>query len=80
MTTPAEQLLSDVRVARELPSPSTARFIRQTARVSQSAMARALEVDRTTLARWEAGAMKPRPAQMRRWSDLLAALQREMAS
>jgi transcriptional regulator with XRE-family HTH domain len=78
--TAAQDLLDEVRLVHHMPAPNTARFIRQAARVSQTRMATALGVDRTTLSRWEAGTMQPRAAQRRRWAELLAALQREVAA
>lgn len=77
MTTEAEALIAEVRKDRTMRHH--ARSIRVQARVTQSRMATALGVDRTTLARWEAGTMQPRPAQRQRWQELLDQLEREVA-
>ena len=78
--TAVDELLAEVRATRDLPAPAAAREIRRAAHVTQARMAEALGVDRTTLARWEAGAMRPRPAQRARWSELLLQLEREVAA
>lgn len=75
-----EDLLAEVRNVRRSPSPDAARLIRRAAKVTQERMAQALGVDRTTLARWEAGTMHPRPAQRDAWHALLAQLEREVAA
>jgi DNA-binding transcriptional regulator YiaG len=72
-------LLDEVRAARSLPAPETARLIRRAARISQSRLAKAVGVDRTTLARWEAGSTCPRGAQRIRYAELLADLEREIS-
>lgn len=73
-------LIEEVRRARHLPSPETARLIRLSARVSQQRMAAELGVDRVTLSRWESGASRPRDAKRAKWADLLDALQRELSA
>lgn len=73
-------LLEEVRQARLLLDPATARSIRESAGVSQSRLAQEVGVDRTTLIRWEAGTTTPRGAQRSRYLELLDGLQREMAS
>ncbi len=73
-------LLEEVRASRRLPPPETARWIRKAARVSQTRMARELGVDRVTLAKWEAGAMQPRPAHRASWAALLDELQQELTA
>lgn len=77
MTTEAEALLAEVREDRTMRE--RARAVRVQARVTQSRMATALGVDRTTLVRWETGTMQPRPAQRQRWRELLDQLEREVA-
>lgn len=80
MTDSTHDLLAEVRAARDLPSPEMARLIRRAAGVSVARMAQALEINRTTLFRWETGEMQPRAAQRARYGQLLAELQREVAS
>lgn len=76
-----EALIAEVREsAKQLPAPATARWIRRAARVSQSRLAQAVGVDRTTIARWEAGACEPRGVQRSRYADILEALQKELAA
>ncbi|MDO3396993.1 helix-turn-helix transcriptional regulator [Nocardioides sp. SOB44] len=79
MTTAMEGLLAEVRRARELTTGPTAREIRRAAGLTQERLAAALGVDRTTLARWEAGTSRPRPAELATWVDLLDALRQEVA-
>lgn len=75
---PVEDLVSEVRMRRRL-SPDVARTIRRRAGVTQARMAQALEIDRTTLARWEAGTIRPPAAQQERWTQLLERLEQEVA-
>ncbi|MDZ5662364.1 helix-turn-helix transcriptional regulator [Nocardioides sp. S-58] len=73
-------LLAELRAAREMPSPEVARQIRLAAKLPQARMARALGVNRSTLARWEGGTMQPRVEKRALYAGLLAELQREIAS
>jgi DNA-binding transcriptional regulator YiaG len=77
---PIEQLVAEVRTARAGFSPEEARRIRLTASISQARVADAMDVDRTTIARWESGDMRPRGEQWTRYQRLLAELQREVQS
>lgn len=78
MNAEVEQLVSEVRRVRELTK--SARKIRADAGLTQQRLADALGVDRTTLARWETGATRPHPAQLKRWTEILDALRLEEAS
>jgi DNA-binding transcriptional regulator YiaG len=77
MTAAVEGLLAEVRRARELTTSPTARDIRRAAGVTQERLALALGVDRTTLARWESGTTRPRPAELAAWVEALDALRQE---
>jgi DNA-binding transcriptional regulator YiaG len=79
MTNPLDQLLRDVRVARELPPPLEARAIRECAGVSISRLAKTLAVHRSTLSRWENGLTAPRSSVRASYAAALAALQSELA-
>jgi transcriptional regulator with XRE-family HTH domain len=73
-------LIEEVRAAKTLPPPGTARTIRIANGVTQQRLAAAIGVDRTTLARWEAGTSKPRARQRARYAEVLAALEKEMTA
>jgi DNA-binding transcriptional regulator YiaG len=79
MTADVQGLLAEVRRARELTTVPVARDIRRAAGLTQERLALALGVDRTTLARWEAGSSRPRPAELAVWVDALEALRQEVA-
>lgn len=67
-------LIEQVRLARRLPAPAIAKAIRQAAGVSQSAVADELAVHRVTVARWESGDRRPQGDLLRRYVELLDAL------
>jgi DNA-binding transcriptional regulator YiaG len=54
------KFIDEVRIAKRLPPPAAARAIRESAGVSQAALAAQLGVARLTVSRWEAGTRKPR--------------------
>jgi transcriptional regulator with XRE-family HTH domain len=62
----------------KLPPAQVARFIRRSAGLTQTSVAAALGVDRTTLARWESGKSKPRVPSRAKYADLLARLEKEL--
>jgi DNA-binding transcriptional regulator YiaG len=68
------ELAEEVRAARRLPAPTMARAIRIAADVSQERIAAELGVHRVTVARWEAGARRPRGQLRLRYAGLLAEL------
>jgi transcriptional regulator with XRE-family HTH domain len=68
------RLANEVRAAK-LPSPATARRIREEAGVSIRDAAKALDVDPITVIRWEHSRTKPRREHARRWRELLDALE-----
>lgn len=70
--TPAEQL----QALRELTSSGAARDIRVAARLSQSDIARSIDVDASTIARWEAGKRLPRGDAAIAYARLLQRLDR----
>lgn len=70
--------LDEVRAARRLPSPSTAKLIRESAGVSLSRLAREVGVSPSTVLRWERGTFRPRGPQGAAYAALLEQL-REIA-
>lgn len=60
------------------PPPKRARAIREEAGVSQEQIARALDVHRVTIARWESGERRPVGRRAHRYSELLRALEGAM--
>jgi DNA-binding transcriptional regulator YiaG len=72
-------LVDEVRRARTLPKPATAKMIRVAAGVSQTRLGAELGVHRITVARWEDGSRTPRGSIRAAYSDLLNQL-RELAS
>jgi DNA-binding transcriptional regulator YiaG len=68
-----EQALARERLRRRLPGPEVRRLLRESAGVSQTELARALDVDRASVSRWKSGARCPGPAVMPRY---IAALER----
>ena len=73
-------LLEEVRQAKTLPSPRSARLIRLAAGVSQERMAAELGVHRMTIHRWETGARTPQGPYRVAYAQLLDGLREEMAS
>lgn len=73
-------LVEEVRQARRLPPPSTARMIRIAAGVSIERLAQELGVHRMTVRRWEAGECVPRGGHRVVYARLLEALRNEVAS
>lgn len=71
----AQPLPLRVRVGlRQLPDPAAARAIRVEAHFTQREVAAELEVDRVTVARWEAGRRRPRGSLAERYGALLRTL------
>ena len=68
-------LVEEIRAAKRLPSPAMARAIRLAADVSQERIAAELGVHRVTVARWEAGARRPRGQHRAAYAELLRQLQ-----
>jgi DNA-binding XRE family transcriptional regulator len=73
-----DTLVDELRRARTLPPPSTARLIRVIAGATQEQLGHQLGVHRITVARWEAGTRKPRGSVRAAYADLLRQL-RELA-
>lgn len=73
-------LIEEIRTIRSLPPPHRARQIRVLSGVTQQRLADEIEVHRVTLAKWEAGAAVPRGEARLRYAQVLAELQRELAS
>jgi len=73
-------LTDEVHARRTLPAPAMRRFIRVSARISLQRMADELEVQPSTVLRWEQGKVMPRPPALTRYAALLEALQQELAS
>lgn len=73
-------LLDEVRQAKKLPSPQTARMIRIAAGVTQERLARELGVHRMTIQRWETGERRPSGVHRATYAQLLDELRAEVAS
>ena len=69
--TSLDQLLARSRATRRLPAPLVRRALRESAGLSQQALASYLEVERATVSRWEGGARTPRGAALERYVELL---------
>jgi DNA-binding transcriptional regulator YiaG len=79
-TMKTQALADEIKAAKSCPSPHLAKMIRQAAGVTQRRFAAELGVDRVTLARWEAGTMRPRMEMRARWAQTLEDLQRAAAA
>ena len=66
-----DQLLAHSRAKRRLPAPPVRRALRESAGLSQQALASYLEVERATVSRWEGGARTPRGATLERYVEVL---------
>lgn len=73
-------LLEEVRQAKKLPPPNTARMIRVAAGVTQERLAQELGVHRMTVHRWETGERQPRGVHRAMYAGLLDELRAEVAS
>lgn len=73
-------LLDEVRQAKKLPPPNTARMIRLASGVTQERLARELGVHRMTVHRWETGERSPRGIHRVMYAQLLDELRTEVAS
>jgi predicted transcriptional regulator len=73
----ADHLIRRVRDQRRLPGPAACQQIREQSGLSQDDIARAVGVTRAAVARWEAGERQPRPANLRRYVELLEKLAAE---
>lgn len=71
-------LLAEVRAARQLPAPALAREVRRAAGVSRHRLAEELGVSEVTICRWENGQRTPRGLNRARYADLINALAREL--
>lgn len=73
-----DALIETSRTRRSLPTSSMARAIREQAGLSQKEFADELGVTRPTVSRYESGLRSPRGENLKRYSDLLATLAREV--
>lgn len=73
-------LTDEVRLAKRLPPPATARMIRLAAGVSQERLAQELGVHRMTILRWENGTRRPRGLARAAYVQVLSDLQREVTA
>lgn len=69
-------LVEQVTERRSLGSAASRRAIRKKAGLSLRAIAEALEVDTSTVQRWERGITTPRGEHLSRYAELLSVLQR----
>jgi len=79
-TDPLDQALALVERRRRLPPPKMRRLVRETAGLTQTDLARALDVDRATVSRWESGDRFPAPAVLARYLEALDRLARAHGS
>jgi transcriptional regulator with XRE-family HTH domain len=71
-----EQALARERLRRRVPGPEVRRLLRESAGVSQAALARTLGVDRASISRWESGDRFPGPDLIPRYLEALDRLAR----
>lgn len=69
-------LVEQVTERRSLGSASSRRAIRKKAGLSLRSLAEVLEVDTSTVSRWESGTTTPRGEHLARYSEVLSVLQR----
>lgn len=74
------QSITRLSLARALGPTGEGRRCREAARLSLRDLADALAVSHATLARWESGDARPRPAAALRWADALESLTAAAAS
>ncbi len=72
--------LAQVRLERELPPPSKCRQLRRRAGITQTAVAEALDVNRATVSRWEAGSRTPTGDKLLSYLEVLDLLRFEAGS
>lgn len=77
-STPALDVVEEVRLTTKMPTPKMARALREAAGLSQGRIADALGVSRVAVGRWEGGLRKPRAKNRRAYAALLAALAAEV--
>lgn len=71
-----DDLFHQVKQRKRLPPPAARRFIRESAGVSQDAVAREVGVTRAAVARWELDNRTPRGPNLNRYLDVLDRLAR----
>jgi DNA-binding transcriptional regulator YiaG len=72
------EALKRSRMRRRLPDPAGRRLLRERAGLSQGNIARALNVGRPTVCRWETGEREPGPEKLAAYLALLNRLTREV--
>jgi DNA-binding transcriptional regulator YiaG len=72
-----DDILTELRERKSLPTPHRRREIRRTVGLSQRTLAEAIGTSRSSLARWEAGAAWPRGAELQHYVRLLERLEIE---
>ena len=71
------EVLELARIRRRLPPPKIRRTLRERAGIPQTSMAAALNVESSTISRWESGAREPRDQHLQRDLAALERLARE---
>jgi DNA-binding transcriptional regulator YiaG len=71
------EVLELARNRRRLPAPKIRRTLRERAGIPQTSMAYALNVEASTISRWESGAREPRGQYLARYLDALERLAHE---
>jgi DNA-binding transcriptional regulator YiaG len=74
---PLTVALARARRRRALPSPAAGRSLRENAGLTQTDLARALNVSTAAISLWETGRRRPRDEQRERYVALLERLARE---
>lgn len=78
MVTALEQALDAARVRRRLPTPAARRHLRNSAGISQAAIAEAVGVSREAVSLWESGLRTPSPEHAERYLEVLDQLATEL--
>jgi transcriptional regulator with XRE-family HTH domain len=73
--TVSEQIRSHLRVRRSLPTPAQRRLLRESAGLSQQALADLIGVSRQAVSHWETGLRDPAGAALIRYAEAIQALQ-----
>ena len=72
-----DQLLTRARRSRTLPPPTMRRALRERWKLSQTDVAKVLDVTYPTISRWESGSREPRGAARERYQAFLEKLLEE---
>lgn len=79
-TTPRQRIRAHLRVYAALPPHDECRRLRESARVSQAVVARAVGVSASAVGAWERGERRPSPAVAGRYAEVLSELRRAVSA